>query len=93
MTDIQATDTRGHRRELMGIVVRNSMQKTVVVEVVRRVIHPEYKKYVTMKKKYLVHDEKGVAKVGDTISLVESRPISKLKKWRLKEIVKKGEAQ
>ncbi len=92
MTDVQ-TEKQGHRRELTGIVVRDSMQKTVVVEVVRRVMHPEYKKYINLKKKYLVHDEKEAAKVGDMILLVESRPISKLKKWRLKEVITKGEAQ
>ena len=77
----------------MGVVIRDTMQKTVVVEVVRRVMHPVYKKYINVKKKYLVHDEKETAKTGDTISMIESRPISKLKKWRLKEVVKKGEAQ
>ena len=90
MTEVQ-TEKRGHGRELTGIVIRESMQKTVVVEVVRRVMHPEYKKYINLKKKYLVHDEKETAKVGDTILLVESRPISKLKKWKLKAVLKKGE--
>ncbi|MBI3019344.1 MAG: 30S ribosomal protein S17 [Deltaproteobacteria bacterium] len=90
MTEVQI-EKRGHRRELMGVVIRNTMQKTVVVEVVRRVMHPEYKKYINVKKKYLVHDEKEAAKVGDTISLVESRPISKLKKWHLKEVIKKAQ--
>ena len=92
MTEVQ-TEKRGHRRELMGVVIRDTMQKTVVVEVVRRVMHPVYKKYINVKKKYLVHDEKETAKTGDTISMIESRPISKLKKWRLKEVVKKGETQ
>jgi len=90
MTDVQ-TEKRGHRRKLTGVVVRDSMQKTVVVEVVRRVMHPEYKKYINMKKRYFVHDEKEVAKVGDTILLGESRPISKLKKWRLQEVIKKAQ--
>ena len=90
MTEVQ-TEKRGHRRKLSGVVIRDTMQKTVVVEVVRRVMHPEYKKYINVKKKYLVHDEKEAAKVGDAISLVESRPISKLKKWRLKEVIKKAQ--
>ena len=90
MTEVQ-TEKRGHRRQLMGVVVRDTMQKTVVVEVVRRVKHPVYKKYINVKKKYFVHDEKEAAKVGDTIYMVESRPMSKLKKWRLTEVIKKAQ--
>ena len=77
-------------KELTGRVVSDKMQKTVVVEVSRRVMHPKYQKYITLKKKYHVHDEEKKAKTGDQISIVESRPLSKLKHWRLKEVVSKA---
>ncbi len=80
---------QGNRRELEGVVIRTSMQKTLVVEVLRTVQHPTFKKYIRLKKKYYVHDEKKGAQVGDTIRMVESRPISKLKRWRLKEVIRK----
>jgi len=80
---------RGSRRELNGVVIRAAMEKTLVVEVARLVQHPTFKKYVRLKKKYYVHDEKRGAKVGDTVRIVESHPISKLKKWRLKAVISK----
>lgn len=86
----QVVEQRGNRRELEGVVIRTSMQKTLVVEVLRTVQHPTFKKYIRLKKKYYVHDEKKGAQVGDTIRMVESRPISKLKRWRLKEVIRKA---
>ena len=84
---------RGHRRELRGVVVSDKMQKTIVGEVTRRVQHQKYKKFINLKKKYHVHDEKEEAGLGDYVMMEESRPLSKLKRWTLKEIIKKGESE
>jgi small subunit ribosomal protein S17 len=70
-----------------GIVVQAKMQKTVVVEVTRRVRHAKYVKFVTQRKRFMAHDEAGSAKVGDTVIIEETRPLSKNKRWRVKEIV------
>ena len=78
-----------NRKELIGIVVSNSMDKTVVIKVERRFPHPVYKKYVTRSKKYYAHDENNKCESGDTILIQESKPLSRLKRWRVKEIVKK----
>ena len=71
------------KRELVGEVVSDKMDKTIVVEVARRVRHPRYQKVVTAYKKFYAHDEKSEAGVGDKVRIVESRPLSKLKRWRL----------
>ena len=68
---------------LQGVVVKAAMQKTVVVKVTRLVKHPKYQKYLTVSKKYKVHDENGVAKVGDKVTIVETKPISKDKHFTL----------
>lgn len=68
---------------LSGVVTKAAMQKTVVVKVTRLVKHPKYKKYQTLTKKYKVHDENGIAKVGDKVDIVETRPISKDKHFKL----------
>ena len=81
------------RRKLKGVVVSDKMQKTIVVEVTRRVQHQKYKKFINLKKKYHVHDEKEEAGLGDYVMMEESRPLSKLKRWTLKEIIKKGESE
>ena len=70
-------------RKLTGTVVSASMNKTVVVNVESRKLHPKYKKYYRVNKKYHVHDEKGAAKAGDKVMFVECRPLSKTKRWRL----------
>jgi len=82
----QATVT-GKRKQRVGEVVSNKMAKTIVVRVERRFPHPQYKKIVTAYKKFYAHDEKAEAKVGDTVRIEESRPISKLKCWKLVEVV------
>src|SRR5579885_2219979 len=74
----------------IGNVVSNKMAKTIVVEVTRRVPHPVYKRIVSKRKKFYAHDEKGEAKVGDVVRIVECRPLSKLKRWELKEILRKA---
>jgi small subunit ribosomal protein S17 len=86
MTDIN----RGNKNEKVGSVVSNRMAKTIVVEVTRRVPHPLYKRIVSKRKKFYAHDEQGVANVGDVVRIVECRPLSKLKRWQLKEVVRKA---
>ena len=79
------------RKTLMGLVVSNKMDKTVVVKVERKFIHPKFKKVVKSSCKYSAHDEKNECCPGDFISIRETRPLSKTKRWRLIEIIKKGE--
>ena len=78
---------RGHRKERVGEVVSSKMAKTIVVRVERRFPHPQFKKIVTAYKKFYAHDEKNEAKVGDTVRIEETRPLSKLKRWRLVSVV------
>ncbi|MFO1488733.1 MAG: 30S ribosomal protein S17 [Verrucomicrobiota bacterium] len=81
---------RGVRKERVGEVVSNKMTKTIVVRVERRFPHPKFKKVVTGYSKFYAHDEKNDAKVGDTVRIEETRPLSKLKRWRLVEVVERG---
>ena len=81
------TKAAGRRKELVGEVTSNRMQKTIVVQVIRRRAHPLYTRVISKAKKFYAHDEKREAKPGDTVRIVSSRPLSKLKRWRLKEIV------
>jgi small subunit ribosomal protein S17 len=78
---------RRRHKELVGIVTAAKMQKTIVVKVTRRFQHRLYDRFVRMSKKFYAHDEQGEAKLGDTVRIVESRPLSKLKRWRLAEVV------
>jgi small subunit ribosomal protein S17 len=80
---------RGHRKERQGKVISNKMAKTIVVEVQRRFPHPQYKKVITAYSKFYAHDEKSEAKVGDVVLIRETRPLSKLKRWRLTQIVER----
>jgi small subunit ribosomal protein S17 len=77
------------RKLLIGKVVSNKMQKTIVVEVTRKKAHPLYGRVISIRKKFYAHDEKNEAHVGDTVRIEESRPLSRLKRWQLKEIVRK----
>ena len=86
MTHEQATE-RNARKSRTGIVVSDKMEKTVVVAIERRVPHPIYGKMITRTKRLKVHDEENSAKTGDTVRIVETRPLSKDKRWRLVEIV------
>lgn len=88
MTDQPTTETR--QRELVGEVVSNKMDKTIVVLVSRRVRHPRYQKVITKHKKFYAHDEDRAAGLGDRVSIVASRPLSKLKRWRLAAVVEKA---
>jgi small subunit ribosomal protein S17 len=81
---------RGKRKERVGEVLSSKMAKTIVVRVQRRFPHPKFKKIVTDYKKYYAHDEKGEAKPGDRVRIVETRPMSKLKRWQLVEVVEHG---
>lgn len=79
------------RQRIIGKVISDKMQKTIVVVSETFKMHPLYKKYVKHRTKYYVHDEKGEAKIGDEVLIEETRPISKLKRWRLVKIIKKAE--
>ena len=79
-----------HKREIQGVVVKRSGDKTVSVLVERRVLHPRYHKTVRRFKKYLIHDEKNEVNVGDIVTALECRPLSKTKSFRLKAILKTG---
>jgi small subunit ribosomal protein S17 len=82
---------RGHKKERVGEVISSKMTKTIVVRVERRFPHPQFKKVVTQYNKFYAHDEKSEAKVGDIVLIQETRPLSKLKRWRLTQILERGE--
>ena len=84
---ILAIPDRGHRKERVGEVVSDKMTKTITVRVERRFRHPKYKKVVTSFNKFYAHDEQEQAAVGDLVRIQETRPLSKLKCWRLVEIL------
>ena len=90
MTNQQQTAARGARKSRTGLVVSDKMEKTVVVAIERRVPHPVYGKMVTRTKRLKAHDEENSAKVGDTVRIVETRPLSKDKRWRVVEIVNRA---
>jgi small subunit ribosomal protein S17 len=79
-----------HKNAKVGSVVSTKMAKTIVVEVSRRVPHPIYKRIINKRKKFYAHDERGEAKMGDVVRIVESRPLSKTKRWTLGEVVRKA---
>ncbi|KAB2662346.1 MAG: 30S ribosomal protein S17 [Verrucomicrobia bacterium] len=87
MSETPITPARSHRKERTGEVISNKMTKTIVVRVERRFRHPQFKKVVTQFHKLYAHDEKSEAKVGDRVLIQETRPLSKLKSWRLVEVV------
>lgn len=74
----------------VGVVVSDKMDKTAVVKVERRVSHPVFKKIITKSKRYAVHDERNEMRVGDTVRILESRPLSKRKRWRLGEVLERA---
>jgi small subunit ribosomal protein S17 len=81
---------RGIRKTMLGTVVGDRMDKTVVVAVERLVQHPLYKKYIRKQKRYKAHDEKNDCHVGDRVLLVETRPLSREKRWRVKEVLERA---
>ena len=86
-TTAPTASERSHRKERRGEVISNKMAKTIIVRVERRFPHPKFKKVVTGYKKFYAHDEKAEAKVGDRVRIVETRPLSKIKRWRLVEVI------
>ena len=80
----------GHKNEKIGQVVSAKMQKTIVVEVTRRVPHPVYKRIINKRNKFYAHDEQQTAQVGDVVRIIECRPLSKLKRWRLDQVLRKA---
>ncbi len=86
-----ADETRGSRKVRQGLVVSDKMEKTVVVAVERRVADRLYGKQVVRTKKYYAHDEQGIAHAGDTVRIMETRPLSKLKRWRVVDVVERAE--
>ena len=85
-----AETTPSNKNEKVGSVVESKMAKTIVVEVIRRVPHPLYKRIISKRRKFYAHDEQSEAKVGDVVRIIECRPLSKLKRWQLKEILRKA---
>lgn len=88
----EQTQERGHRKTRLGVVVSNKMDKTVVVQIDTLVKHSTYHKFVRRRVKYKAHDERNECKVGDTVLIEECRPLSKEKRWRVKEITGRVEA-
>ena len=85
----ETNDDRGARRRIVGVVTSNKMQKTVVVSVQRRVKDPKFHKYITKRVKYKAHDEKNEFKIGDRVEIVETRPMSKDKRWRVSKLIER----
>jgi len=83
-------EKRNLRKERVGVVTSDKMQKSIVVSVERKVKHPKYGKFVKKTTKFVAHDEKNESHIGDTVRIMETRPISKLKCWRLVEIVERA---
>lgn len=81
-------ESRGSSRKIVGVVTSDRMNKTIAVKHERLVKHPKYGKYLKRAKKFLVHDEQGQAKVGDTVEIMQTRPLSKRKNWRLVRVVR-----
>lgn len=88
--DKSAPKKIGNKNEKIGQVVSAKMHKTIVVEVTRRVSHPVYKRTINKRNKFYAHDEERTAQVGDVVRIIECRPLSKLKRWRLGEVIRKA---
>lgn len=84
------TTERGKRKTLVGVVVSDKMDKTVVVKVDQLVKHPVYKKYIKRRERYKAHDEQNTCAAGDKVLIVETRPLSRDKRWRVREILEKN---
>jgi small subunit ribosomal protein S17 len=87
MSETSQESTKHVRKTRVGVVISDKMNKTLVVEHVARVPHPQFNKIVKRSKKYYVHDEECKAKIGDRVRIVETRPLSKLKRWSLEEVL------
>ena len=82
--------TRNLRKQKTGVVVSNKMDKTIAVKVERRLMHPLYGKFVKRSKKFFAHDEENTCNLGDVVRIMETRPLSKMKRWRLVEIIERA---
>lgn len=89
MTEVNTTESTAHKHTVMGQVVSDKMNKTIVVKVERKVKHPIYGKYVKRSSKMYAHDEENTSRIGDIVRIQQTRPISKTKRWKLVEIVKR----
>jgi len=89
-TESEKSGLERHRRFMQGIVVSDKMDKTIVVQVTRRYRHPKYKKYVNERVRYKAHDEENTAKMGDKVRIIESRPLSREKRWRLTSVLERA---
>jgi small subunit ribosomal protein S17 len=85
--------TRGRRQEKRGVVISNKMDKTVVVQVERLVLHPLYRKYLRRRSRFMAHDEKNACGIGDRVAILETRPLSRRKRWVVRSILGKSSAQ
>ncbi|MGC8866492.1 MAG: 30S ribosomal protein S17 [Bacteroidales bacterium] len=83
-------ETRNARKERIGVVVSNKMDKSIVVRVERRLKHPKYGKFVKRSTKFMAHDEKNECQIGDVVRIMETRPLSRTKRWRLVEIIERA---
>ena len=90
MAETTGQHAQGRRKEVVGEVVSNRMHKTIVVQVTRKKAHPFYGRVIARHKKFYAHDEKNEAHVGDFVRIEETRPLSKLKRWKLKDIIRKA---
>jgi small subunit ribosomal protein S17 len=90
MESVNQETTRNLRKERVGRVVSNKMDKSISVAVTRREKHPLYGKFITKTSKFIAHDEKNECNIGDTVKIMETRPLSKLKRWRLVEIIERA---
>ncbi|MGH9674316.1 MAG: 30S ribosomal protein S17 [Bryobacteraceae bacterium] len=90
MAEHKPEQARRRKNEKVGEVVSTNMQKTIVVQVTRKVAHPLYKRIVTKRKKFYAHDEEGKARLGDVVRIIECRPMSRLKRWTLGDVVRRG---
>ena len=92
MTNQNQNNRTTLRKERVGVVLSDKMQKTIVVRISRKALHPKFGKVIEKSNKFKVHDEKNEAKIGDRVRIVETRPISRDKRWRLVEILSRGRA-
>ncbi len=89
----QSSATQSIKKEITGVVVSNKMSKTIVVQIERKEKHPLYGKYVRRFSKRYVHDEHNAARIGDLVKIVNSRPLSKLKRWNLVDVIKRKDQE
>ncbi|MCB9184850.1 MAG: 30S ribosomal protein S17 [Flavobacteriales bacterium] len=89
-TETSTATARNLRKERIGVVTSDKMTKSITVTVERKVMHPKYHKFVKRTSKFMAHDEKGDAHIGDTVRIMEIRPMSKLKRWRLVEVIERA---